>query len=105
MHMLGVMSRLGNESGVRFLLSAYAETLQRHDHGRGLPRSVTVSPVAGVGDIRARYETLLDIELNGGTALTGARPQAMVLEAAQVFGVALARLQSLQAASAVVILL
>lgn len=97
MQVLEVMRRLNSEGEVRFLLSAYTETLRQHDRGRGLPSGVTALPVADVEDVRGRFETLLDIELNGAAAQTGVGTQAAVREAAEVFGVALARLQTLRA--------
>jgi hypothetical protein len=96
MQMLDIMRRLNSENAVRFLLSAYAESLQRHDHGRGLPGGVTTLPVAGVEDVRGRFEALLDAELGGGAALAGTHAQAIVHEAAEVFGIGLARMQALQ---------
>jgi hypothetical protein len=97
MQMLDVMRRLNSESGVKFLLSAYAETLQQCDYGRGLPRGVTTLPVADVEDVRTRFEALLDVELNGSAAQAGERAHAIVCEAAEVFGAALTRMQTLRA--------
>ena len=60
---------------------------------------VTALPVAGVDDVRGRFEALLDLELSGCAAPGGVHAQAVVHEAAEVFGSALARMQALQARS------
>ncbi len=96
MHMMDVMRRLNSTSAVQLLLSVYAETLQRHDPGHGLPGGVTALPIAGAEDVRWRLETLLEIEFNGCAAKTGGRAHAIVCEAVEVFGAALARMQTLQ---------
>lgn len=97
MHMLDVMRRLNSASAVQLLLCIYAETLQRHDPGRSLPGTVTALPIAGAEDVRCRLETLLEIELNGCVAKIGERAYAIACEAVEVFGAALARMQTLQA--------
>ncbi len=97
MQMLEVMRRLNSESEVMFLLSAYVETLQHCDFGQGLPGCVAVLPVRGVGDVRDRFEALLDVELSGAAAQAGRCVHAIAREATEVFGVALTRMQSLQA--------
>ena len=40
MQMLEIIRRLDSENAVRFLLSAYAESLQRRVSGNGLPGGV-----------------------------------------------------------------
>ena len=106
MQIMEVMRRVHSEGEVRFLLSAYVETLPFYDHSRSLPRHVTTLPLSGVDDVRARFESLLDIELNDGAACAaeGEREgvHAIVREATEIFGVALTRLQSLQAGVAAV---
>ena len=96
MQMLDVMRRVNSGHEVRFLLSAYVETLPFYDFARSLPHGVTTLPLAGVEDVRDRFETLLDIELSGSAVQAGASVHAIVREAAEIFGVALARLQILQ---------
>lgn len=94
MHLLEVLRRMNNETEVTFLLSAYAETLQHYDIGHKLPLGVAALPVRGVDDVRNRFEALLDVELAGAPALAEGRAHAIVREAAEVFGVALARMQT-----------
>jgi len=48
MQMLDVIRRVNSEHEVRFLLSAYVESLRVYDSARSLPRGVTESPLAGV---------------------------------------------------------
>ena len=96
MQILDVMRRVSTESEVKFLLSAYVETLPFYDFSHSLPRGVTQLPLAGVEDVRSRFEALLDVELSGGAAQAGERVHAIVREAAEVFGVALTRMQTLQ---------
>ncbi len=99
MQMLDVMRRVNSEHEVRFLLSAYIETLQFYDTARSLPQGVTALPLAGVDDVRERFEALLDIDLSGSAVQGGERVHAIVREAAELFGAALARLQILQKAA------
>ena len=96
MQILDVMRKVGSEGEVNFLLTAYVETLPFYDFGHSLPRNVTQLPLAGVEDVRGRFEALLDIELSGCAVQAGERVHAIVREAAEVFGVALTRLQTLQ---------
>ena len=96
MQILDVMRKVGSEGEVNFLLTAYVETLPFYDFGHSLPRNVTQLPLAGVEDVRGRFEALLDVELSGCAAQAGERVHAIVHEAAEVFGVALTRLQTLQ---------
>lgn len=99
MQMLDVMRRVNCEHEVRFLLSAYVETLQFYDSARSLPQGVTVLPLAGLEDVRERFEALLDLDLSGSAVHSGERVHAIVREAVEVFGAALARLQILQKAA------
>jgi hypothetical protein len=96
MQMLDVMRRVNSEHEVRFLLSAYVETLRFYDAGRSLPQGVTMLPLAGVDDVRERFEALLDIDLCGSAAHRSECVHAIVREAAEIFGAALGRLQILQ---------
>lgn len=95
MQILEVMRRMNSETEVTFLLSAYAETLQQYDIGHNLPHGVASLPVRGVDDVRNRFEALLEVELGGAPALADGRAHAIVREAAEIFGVALARMQTL----------
>lgn len=100
MQIMEVMRRVHSEGEVRFLLSAYVETLPFYDHSRSLPQHVTSLPLAGVDDVRARFESLLDIELNDGATPASDGVHAIVREATAIFGVALTRLQSMPADAA-----
>lgn len=95
MQIMEVMRRVHSEGEVHFLLTAYVETLPFYDHARSLPQHVTALPLAGVDDVRARFESLIGIELNDGVAPTSERVHAIVREATEIFGIALTRLQSL----------
>jgi hypothetical protein len=96
MQLLDVMRKLNTETEISFLLSAYIETLPFYDFGGTLPIGVTTLPLAGVEDVRNRFEALLDIELCGGAVKAGERVHAIVREAAEIFGVALTRLHAIQ---------
>jgi hypothetical protein len=96
MQILDVMRKVNTENEVKFLLAAYVETLPFYDFAHSLPHGVTDLPLAGMEDVRDRFETLLDIELSGGAAQAGERVHAIVREAAEVFGVALTRLRTLR---------
>jgi hypothetical protein len=96
MQILDVMRKVNTESEVKFLLAAYVETLPFYDFAHSLPRGVTALPLAGMEDVRDRFEALLDIELTGGAAQAGERVHAIVRESVEVFGVALTRLRTLQ---------
>jgi len=95
MLVLDVMRRANSEHEVKFLLAAYLETLPLYDVSHSLPGGVTELPVASVEDVRDRFEALLDIELSGGAERAGEHVHAIVREAAQIFGAALTRMQSL----------
>lgn len=53
-------------------------------------------PLAGVGDVRNRFEALLDIELCGSAVKASERVHAIVRETAEIFGAALTRLHAIQ---------
>lgn len=97
MLILDVIRRVNTEHEVKFLLAAYLETLPFYDVTRSLPDGITELPLRGMEDVRNRFEALLDVELSGEALHAGAHVHAIVREAAEIFGAALTRLQTLHA--------
>lgn len=96
MLMTDVMRRLNTEHEIRFLLTAYIETLQFYDAEKRLPRGVAALPLTGVDDIEARFTELLGAELCGLARSHCDTQGAIAHEATEIFGAAFGRLQTLR---------
>ena len=96
MLMIDVMRRLHTEHEIRFLLTAYVETLQFCDAAKRLPPGVATLPLTGVADIEARFTELLGAELCGLARSHCDTQGAIAREATEIFGAAYTRLQSLR---------
>ena len=91
-----VIRRLNTEHEIRFLLTAYIETLQFYDSAKRLPPGVANLPLKGVGDIEARFRELLGAELCGLARSHCDTQGAIAREATEIFGAAFTRLQVLR---------
>ena len=91
-----VIRRLNTEYEIRFLLSAYIETLQFYDSAKRLPPGVGKLPLRGVEDIEARFTELLGAELCGLARSHCDTQGAIAREATEIFGAAFTRLQVLR---------
>ena len=101
MQVIDVIHRLNTEHEIRFLLTAYIETLQFYDAAKRLPSGVTTLPLKGVEDIEARFTELLGEELSGLARSHCYTQGAIAREATEVFGAAFTRLQALRQTAAV----
>ena len=91
-----VIRRLNTEHEIRFLLTAYIETLQFYDSAKRLPPGVGKLPLRGVEDIEARFTELLGAELCGLARSHCDTQGAIAREATEIFGAAFTRLQVLR---------
>lgn len=89
-----VMHQASSEHEIFFLLTAYVESLRYSDIPGALPEHLTRLPLSGTGDVHRRRNALR-IELNTA-AEHGGKRRAILLEAANVLGAALERLEWLQ---------
>lgn len=99
MRLIDVMRRLNTEHEIRFLLTAYVETLQFYDTAKQLPPGVATLPLKGVDDIEVRFNVLLDADLCGHAQSLRYRCDkqgAIAKEATEIFGAAVTRLQTLR---------
>jgi hypothetical protein len=96
-----VIRRLNTEHEIRFLLTAYIETLQFYDSAKRLPPGVGKLPLRGVDDIEARFTELLGAELCGLARSHCDTQGAIAREATEIFGAAFTRLQVLRLTDAV----
>lgn len=96
MQIIDVMRRLNTEHEIRFLLTAYLETLRGSSAHKRLPSGVAVLPLKDGADVEARFGALLDAELCGLTHLHCDAHSAIATEATQIFGAAFTRLQTLR---------
>lgn len=96
MLMIDVMRRLNTEHEIRFLLTAYIETLQFYESAKRLPPGVAALPLKGVDDIEARFSELLGAELSGLARSHCDTQGAIAREATEIFGAAFTRLQVLR---------
>ncbi|MEQ1772920.1 MAG: hypothetical protein ABL891_03970 [Burkholderiales bacterium] len=96
MLMIDVMRRLNSENEIRFLLTAYIETLQFYDSAKRLPLGVATLPLGDVDDIEARFTELLGAELCGLARSHCDTQGAIAREATEIFGAAFTRLQTLR---------
>lgn len=90
-----VMHRASSEHEIFFLLTAYVESLRYSDIPGALPEHLTRLPLSGTGDVHRRRNALRT-ELNTVTAEHTGKRRAILLEAANVLGAALERLEWLQ---------
>lgn len=100
MLLIDVMRRLNTEHEIRFLLSAYLETLQFFDSAKRLPPGVATLPLKDAEDIEARFTELLGAELCGLARSHCDTQGAIAREATEIFGAAHTRLQALRASAA-----
>ncbi len=100
MQMIDVMRRLNSEHEIRFLLTAYVETLQFYDSAKRLPPGVATLPLKDAEDIEARFTELLGAELCGLARSHCDTQGAIAREATEIFGAAYTRLQVLRASAA-----
>jgi hypothetical protein len=91
-----VMHRLNTEHEIRFLLTAYVETLQSYRSAQRLPPAVMLLPLKNAADIEARFNELLGAELCGLASLPNDTQGAIAREATEIFGAAFTRLQVLR---------
>ncbi len=96
MLMIDVMRRLNTEHEIRFLLTAYIETLQFYESAKRLPPGVAALPLKGVDDIEARFTELLGAELCGLARSHCDTQGAIAREATEIFGAAFTRLRALR---------
>ncbi|HTD89545.1 MAG TPA: hypothetical protein VK663_02700 [Burkholderiales bacterium] len=96
MQIIDVMRRLNTEHEVRFLLTAYLETLQSHNADRRLPPGVAALPIRDTADVEARFTELLGAELSGLARSHCDTQGAIAREATEIFGAAFTRLQTLR---------
>lgn len=99
MSLIDVMRRLNSEHEVRFLLTAYVETLQFYDSAKRLPPGVGALPLRDAEDIEARFNELLGAELCGLARSHCDTQGAIAREATKIFGAAYTRLQALRASA------
>lgn len=103
MQVVDVLHRLNTEHEIRFLLTAYIETLQFYEATKWLPSGVAALPLTGVEDIEVRFTELLGAELSGLARSHCATQGAIAREATEVFGAAFTRLQVLRQSAAVTV--
>lgn len=96
MQLIDVMRRLNSEHEIRFLLTAYVETLRGEHVEKRLPPGVATLPLRDVADIEARFRTLLNAELCGLEHRQHDIHGAIANEATAIFGAAFMRLQALR---------
>ena len=90
-----VIRRLNTAHEIRFLLTAYVETLQFYDAGKRLPPGVAALPLKDVADIESRFTDLLGAELTGLARSHCDTQGGIAREATEIFGAAFTRLQAL----------
>ena len=91
-----VIRHLNTEHEIRFLLTAYVETLQFYDAAQRLPPGVATLPLKGVDDIESRFTDLLGAELCGLARSHCDTQGGIAREATEIFGAAFMRLQVLR---------
>jgi hypothetical protein len=97
MLLVDVMHRLNSEYEIRFLLSAYIESLlSRHAQHR-LPLGVAVLPLRDASDIEARFTELIGAQLTDLARSYCDTQGAIEREATEIFGAAVTRLHALGA--------
>jgi hypothetical protein len=96
MLVVDVMRRLNSEHEIRFLLSAYLETLQFYGPEKYLPPGVALLPLKDADDIEARFNNLLGEELNDLARTSCGTRGAIAREVTEIFGAACARMQVLR---------
>lgn len=87
-----VIHEASTEHEVFFLLTAYLESLRYGDKLGTLPQELTRLPLSGAGDVQSRF---IGIRTVLNTALESGRSHAIFLEAADIFGTAVDRLDRL----------
>ena len=96
MQVIDVMRRLNSEQEIRFLLTAYLETLRAGGADKRLPPGVATLPLNDAEDIESRFTELLGAELTGLAHSHCDTQGAIAREATQIFGAAFTRLQTLR---------
>ena len=99
MSLIDVIRHLSSEHEVRFLLTAYVETLQFYDSAKRLPPGICALPLKDAEDIEARFNELLGAELCGLARSHCDTQGAIAREATKIFGAAYTRLQTLRASA------
>ena len=95
MQLIDVMRRLNTEHEIRFLLTAYLETLQSNCAEKRLPPGVAALPIRDAADIEDRFTELLGAELCGLARSHCDTQGAIAREATEIFGAAFKRLRAL----------
>jgi hypothetical protein len=103
MLLIDVIRRLNTEYEIRFLLTAYVETLQFYDSAKRLPPGVAALPLKGADDIEARFTELLGAELCGLARSHCDTQGAIAREATEIFGAAFTRLRALDLSQTVAV--
>ncbi len=96
MLLIDVMRRLNSEHEIRFLLTAYIETLQFYDATMRLPPGVAALPLKDEEDIEARFYELMGAGLCGLARSQCDTQGAIAREATEIFGAACMRLHALR---------
>ncbi len=96
MLIMDVMHRLNTEHEIRFLLTAYIETLQFYNAATQLPAGVAALPLQDEDDIESRFHELLGAGLSGLARSHCDTQGAIAREATEIFGAASKRLQVLR---------
>lgn len=97
MQLVDVMRRLNTEHEIRFLLTAYLETLRSRDASDRLLPRVAALPLRDAQDIQARFSELLNAQWCAHARSPGDTPDFIEREATEIFGAAVTRLHTLHA--------
>lgn len=91
-----VIRNAATEHEIYFLLTAYVEAVRFCDTLNGLPERMTSLPLAGIDDVRSRFNKLV-AELDAASKRLDHKACETIREALHIFGAALHRLGSLNA--------
>lgn len=96
MQIIDVMRRLNTEHEIKFLLTAYIESLQFYNAAKRLPPGVGALPLRDIEDIEERFTELLGAELCGLARSHCDTQGATAREATEIFGAAFTRIRALR---------